>query len=31
MRIVLIFDVWNPHLTKQEQELLSRMFELQES
>jgi aspartyl/asparaginyl beta-hydroxylase (cupin superfamily)/Tfp pilus assembly protein PilF len=31
MRIVLIFDVWNPHLTKQEQELLTRMFELQES
>ena len=30
MRIVLIFDVWNPHLTQQEQDLLYRMFELQQ-
>ena len=30
IRIVLIFDVWNPHLTKQEQDLLFRMFDLQE-
>ena len=30
IRIVLIFDVWNPHLTKQEQDLLFRMFKLQE-
>jgi aspartyl/asparaginyl beta-hydroxylase (cupin superfamily) len=29
IRIVLIFDVWNPHLTKQEQDLLVRFFELQ--
>ena len=25
-RIVLIFDVWNPHLTVEEQKLLSQMF-----
>lgn len=25
-RIVLIFDVWNPHLTEAEQDLLSRFF-----
>lgn len=30
IRIVLIFDVWNPHLTKQEQDLLVRFFRLQE-
>jgi aspartyl/asparaginyl beta-hydroxylase (cupin superfamily) len=30
VRIVLIFDVWNPHLTEQEQDLLVRFFELQE-
>jgi aspartate beta-hydroxylase len=30
VRIVLIFDVWNPHLTEQEQNLLVRFFELQE-
>ena len=28
-RIILIFDVWNPHLTKQEQEHLVRFFKLQ--
>jgi aspartyl/asparaginyl beta-hydroxylase (cupin superfamily) len=28
-RIVLIFDVWNPHLTAQEQDLISRFFALQ--
>ena len=27
-RIILIFDVWNPHLTVQEQDLLSRLFEV---
>ena len=31
IRIVLIFDVWNPHLSKQEQDLLVRLFALQES
>jgi len=31
IRIVLIFDVWNPHLTQQEQDLLSRMFAIQDS
>ena len=31
IRIVLIFDVWNPHLSKQEQDLLYRMFAIQES
>src|SRR4029078_5334079 len=30
MRIVLIFDVWNPPLTQQEPDLLYRMFELQQ-
>ena len=30
IRIVLIFDVWNPHLTKQEQDLLVRFFGLQD-
>ena len=30
IRIVLIFDVWNPHLTEQEQDLLVRLFALQE-
>lgn len=29
-RIVLIFDVWNPHLTAQEQDLLVRFYGLQE-
>lgn len=29
-RIVLIFDVWNPHLTKQEQDLLIRFYSLQD-
>lgn len=29
IRIVLIFDVWNPHLTEQEQEMLVRLFALQ--
>ncbi len=29
IRIVLIFDVWNPHLTEQEQDLLVRLFALQ--
>lgn len=29
IRIVLIFDVWNPYLTKHEQDLLARFFELQ--
>ncbi len=28
-RIVLIFDVWNPHLTTQEQDLLARFYALQ--
>lgn len=28
-RIVLIFDVWNPHLTAPEQDLISRFFALQ--
>ena len=28
-RIILIFDVWNPHLTELEQENLVRFFELQ--
>jgi aspartyl/asparaginyl beta-hydroxylase (cupin superfamily) len=27
-RIVLIFDVWNPHLTEAEQKLLVRYFEV---
>lgn len=27
-RVVLIFDVWNPHLSPAEQALLSRMFEI---
>ena len=27
-RVVLIFDVWNPHLSSAEQALLSRMFEI---
>lgn len=27
-RIVLIFDVWNPHLTTAEQDLLTRFFEI---
>jgi aspartyl/asparaginyl beta-hydroxylase (cupin superfamily) len=27
-RVVLIFDVWNPHLSAAEQALLSRMFEI---
>ena len=31
IRIVLIFDVWNPHLSKQEQDLLVRLFALQEN
>jgi len=26
MRAVLIFDVWNPHLTDSEQELITRYF-----
>ncbi|RZM33583.1 MAG: hypothetical protein EOP67_21615, partial [Sphingomonas sp.] len=26
VRIVLIFDVWNPHLTQGEQEDLARLF-----
>ncbi len=26
LRVVLIFDVWNPHLTNDEQRLLSKMF-----
>ena len=30
IRIVLIFDVWNPHLTAQEQDLLVRFFALQQ-
>ena len=30
IRIVLIFDVWNPHLTAHEQDLLVRLFALQE-
>ena len=30
MRIVLIFDVWNPHLTQRERDQLYRMFELQQ-
>lgn len=29
-RIVLIFDVWNPHLTEQEQDLLVRFYGMQE-
>jgi len=29
IRIVLIFDVWNPHLTEQEQDMLVRLFALQ--
>ena len=29
LRIVLIFDVWNPHLSEREQQLLYRMFEIQ--
>ena len=29
-RIVLIFDVWNPHLTTQEQDLIVRFFQLQD-
>jgi len=28
IRIVLIFDVWNPHLTLEEQDLLRRFFEV---
>jgi aspartyl/asparaginyl beta-hydroxylase (cupin superfamily)/Tfp pilus assembly protein PilF len=28
VRIVLIFDVWNPHLTAEEQDLLRRFFEV---
>ena len=28
-RIVLIFDVWNPHLTEQEQDNITRFFALQ--
>jgi aspartate beta-hydroxylase len=31
IRIVLIFDVWNPHLTAREQDLITRMFAVQES
>jgi aspartyl/asparaginyl beta-hydroxylase (cupin superfamily) len=27
-RTVLIFDVWNPHLTEEEQELVARFFEI---
>ena len=27
-RIILIFDVWNPHLTGEEQKLLSKFFEI---
>jgi aspartate beta-hydroxylase len=30
IRIVLIFDVWNPHLTMQERDLLVRFFKLQD-
>jgi aspartate beta-hydroxylase len=30
IRVVLIFDVWNPHLTTEEQDLLVRFFALQE-
>ena len=30
IRIVLIFDVWNPHLTEQEQDMLVRLFAMQE-
>ena len=29
IRIVLIFDVWNPHLTEREQELMTRFFAIQ--
>jgi aspartate beta-hydroxylase len=29
IRVVLIFDVWNPHLTAEEQDLLVRFFALQ--
>jgi aspartate beta-hydroxylase len=29
-RIVLIFDVWNPHLTEREQDLMTRFFALQQ-
>ena len=31
LRIVLIFDVWNPHLTEREQDLVARMYEVQDS
>ncbi len=30
IRIVLIFDVWNPHLTEQEQDLLVRFYAAQQ-
>ena len=31
MRVVLIFDVWNPHLTGAEQELITRYFDAADS